>query len=112
MTTRLYARCRLAEWGVWNRDRPRGYARTGTDGLAPMAREVNEPFPLRLAIVDLIVTQMRPRHRDVLLTTYSQGGTRRAKAMRLGLTYGTYCGLLKSAELLVASQLGYAEHLL
>lgn len=107
----IYAKIRLAEWGQWSRDKSLGYpnaaAGFGDCGRGP---EVLSQWPLHVELVDVIVRQMQEIDvRRVVIVTYTQYGTRREKAIRLGKPYSTYCRMLKDGEEHVGIELDMAE---
>jgi hypothetical protein len=87
----IYAKIRLAEWGQWSRDKSLGYPRTAAGfGSVGRSQEVLAQWPAHVELVDVIVRQMQDIDvRTAVIVTYTQSGTRREKAMRIGEAYST-----------------------
>lgn len=106
----IYAKIRLAEWGQWSRDKSLGYPRTSAGfGSVGRSQEVLTQWPPHVDLVDVIVRQMEQEPRRILIVAYTQAGSGREKAMRLGRASSTYHRILKNAEEHVGIELDYAE---
>lgn len=106
----MYAKIRLSEWGRWSRDKSLGYPSVSAGfSNAGRGQEVLAQWPLHVELVDVIVRQMEVVPRRILIVAYTQYGTGREKAMRLGYPYSTYCRSLKEGQEHVGIELDYAE---
>lgn len=107
----IYAKIRLAEWGQWSRDKSLGYPNASAGfGSCGCGQEVLSQWPPHIELVDVIVRQMTDIDvRRALIVTYTQYGTRREKATRLGEAYSTYCRMLKDGQEHVGIELDMAE---
>lgn len=84
-----YAKIRLSEWGRWSRMNVGGYAKQNLDG----GRGTSEPtgeMPEHIRDVDRFVNSLENRIKLVMIVEYTQTGTTREKAFRLGLPKSTY----------------------
>lgn len=105
-----YAKIRLAEWGTWSRDKSLGYPKVAAGfGMSSRSAEPLVQWPAHVELVDVIVRQMEVEPRRILIVAYTQYGTGREKALRLGKPYGTYCRMLKDGQEHVGIELDYAE---
>lgn len=111
MSAAEYAKYRLTEWGTWSRERNHGYptqwAVAGSGSVR--ASDPLMAMPLHIALVDVIVRQMAIEPRRVVIANYTQTGSGREKALRLGMSKTTYFRWLDAGVWHVHIELEYAE---
>lgn len=105
-----YAKFRLTEWGHWSRDGINGYpTHWATDGGCARAPEVLCDMPLHIAVVDMVVRQLEVEPRRVLIVHYTQTGSGREKALRIGMSKSQYFRVLEQAQHVVSTELDYTD---
>ena len=105
-----YAKFRLTEWGHWSRDGINGYpTRWAVEGGLARAPEVIVQAPLHIELVDVIVRQLEVEPRRVLIVHYTQTGTGREKALRIGMGKTKYFRVLEQGQWAVHTELEYSE---
>lgn len=105
----VYAKIRLAEWAMWSRDKSIGYPHASVGFGGSRGGEVIGQFPLHVELVDVIVRQMEVDLRRIVIVAYTQYGTAREKALRLGRSPSTYYRMLREGQEHVGIELDYAE---
>jgi hypothetical protein len=107
-----YAKFRLTEWGHWSRDGINGYpTRWAVEGGLARSPEVIVQAPPHIELVDVIVRQLEIEPRRVLIVHYTQTGSGREKAMRIGMTKTKYFRVLEQGQWMVHTELDYSEYL-
>lgn len=84
-----YAKYRLGEWGKWNRSQVGGYAQLVMDGTRGAPTQSGEEPP-HIQEISILVSRLDPGLRLAIVVDYTQSGTSREKAMRLGLPKSSY----------------------
>lgn len=101
----------LTDWGRWSRDKNNGYPKAWAvaGGGSVRACDPLLAMPAHIALVDVIVRQMSVEPRRVVIAHYTQSGSGRDKALRLGMARTTYFRWLDAGEWHVHIELDYAE---
>lgn len=98
-----YAKYRLGEWGKWNRTNVGGYAQLSVDGVRGLATQSGDEPPY-IAEITKLVAQLDAGLRLAIVVEYTQTGTTREKALRLGLAKSSYLDRVEYA----VTQIHYA----